>query len=249
MTLIVFDVSSSFGYFRKSFTTTNSLTHSLIPRSAVEGLIGAVLGLSSSDYPELLKDSKIAVQILSEVRKINFKEKSIHPDWLANIPKYLENKPISKVTPFSVPVSIELLVSPKYRIFFDGGKTNSDLLGMLRSKKSYYTPYLGSSSMICSIRFVGEFEYARSKKTEEMVSSVIPFSDEIPKIGLNKGTKFAIEEGLPIHIDKDRNPCGTYKVIYSPNAGMIPISEDGIYYVNMRKESANVKFLPTPVAS
>lgn len=221
----------------------------MIPRSAVEGLIGAILGLSSNDYPELLKDSKIAVQILSEVRKINFKEKSIHPDWLANIPKYLENKPVTKVPPFSVPVSIELLVNPKYRIFFDGVKINSELLDMLRSKKSYYTPYLGSSSMICSIKLVGEFEYARSKKTEEMISSIIPFSDEIPKISLNKGTKFAIEEGLPIHLDKDRNPCGTYKAVYSPNAGMIPISEDGVYYVNMGKETTNVKFLPTAITS
>ena len=249
MTLIVFDVSSSFGYFRKSFTTTSSLTHNLIPRSTIEGLVGAILGLSSSEYPELLQNSKIAVQILSEVRKMNFKQKTIHPDWLANIPRYLENKPVTKETPFSVPASIELLVNPKYRIFFDGGRINSDLASMLRSKKSYYTPYLGSSSMICSTRFVGEFEYTRSRKKEEMLSSVISFSNEIPKISLNSGTKFAIEEGLPIHIDKDRIPHGTYNVVYSPNAGMIPLSEDEIYSVNMGKEIVNVKFLPTTVTS
>ena len=249
MTLIVFDVASSFGYFRKSFTTTNSLTHNLIPRSTVEGLVGAILGLSSIEYPELLRNSKIAVQILSEVRKMNFKQKTIHPDWLATIPRYLENKPVTKNTPFSVPSSIELLVNPKYRIFFDGGRINSDLADMLRTKKSYYTPYLGSSSMICSARFVGEFEYAHSKKKEEMLSSVISFSDEIPKISLNNGTKFAIDEGLPIHIDKDRIPYGTYNVVYSPNAGMIPLSEDEIYSVSMGKEIVNVKFLPTPITS
>lgn len=249
MTLIVFDVSSSFGYFRKSFTTTNSLTHSIIPRSTVEGLVGAILGMSSSEYPELLQNSKIAVQILSEVRKMNFKQKTLHPDWLANIPRYLENKPSTKITPFSVPSSIELLVNPKYRIFFDGGKINSDLASMLRSKTSYYTPYLGSSSMICSARFVGEFPYAISNKKEEMISSVVSFSNEIPKISLNSGTKFAIEEGLPIHIDKDRIPHGTYNVVYSPNTGKIPVSEDEIYSVNVGKEITNVKFLPTSVSS
>lgn len=180
---------------------------------------------------------------------MNFKQKTIHPDWLATIPRYLENKPVTKNTPFSVPSSIELLVNPKYRIFFDGGRINSDLADMLRTKKSYYTPYLGSSSMICSARFVGEFEYAHSKKKEEMLSSVISFSDEIPKISLNNGTKFAIDEGLPIHIDKDRIPYGTYNVVYSPNAGMIPLSEDEIYSVSMGKEIVNVKFLPTPITS
>lgn len=249
MTLVVFDISSSFGYFRKSFTTTNALTHSVIPRSALEGLIGAILGLSSKEYPELLKESMITVQILSEVRKMNFKEKNIHPDWLSNISKYLENKMATKETPFSVPASIELLVSPKYRIFFDGGKINSDLLSWLKTKRSYYTPYLGSSSMICSTRFVGEFEYSKSMKKEAFVSSIIPFSDDIPKISLNKGTKFAIEEGMPIHIDKDRNPCGTYKIIYSPNAGKIPISENEVYSVNIGKDVIDVKFLPTPISS
>lgn len=249
MTLVVFDTSSSFGYFRKSFTTTNALTHSVIPRSAAEGLIGAIIGLSSDEYPERLKESKIAVQILSEVKKMNFEVKNIHPDWLSNISKYLENKAATKETPFSVPVSIELVVSPKYRIFFDGGKINSDLLSWLKTKRSYYTPYLGSSSMICSTRFVGEFEYTKSKKKEVLISSVIPFSEEIPKININGVTKFAIEEGLPLHIDKDRNPCGTYKIIYSPNAGKIPISEDEVYSVNIEKDVIDVKFLPTTISS
>ncbi len=86
-------------------------------------------------------------------------------------------------------------------------------------------------------------------KKEAFVSSVIPFSDEIPKISLDEGVKFAIEEGLPIHIDKDRNPCGTYNVVYSPNTGKIPISEDEIYSVNIGKDVTNVKFLPTPISS
>jgi CRISPR-associated protein Cas5h len=47
--VLVFDIGSSFGYFRKAFTTTNSLTHALIPRSAVEGLIAAIIGLSRTD--------------------------------------------------------------------------------------------------------------------------------------------------------------------------------------------------------
>lgn len=250
MTLIVFDISSSFGYFRKSFTTTNALTHSVIPRSAAEGLIGAIIGLSSDEYPELLKESKIAIQILSEVRKMNFKEKNVHPDWLDKIPLYLENKAVSKVPSFSVPASIEILVNPKYRIYFDGGEMNSRLLRFLNTKSTHYTPYLGSSSMICSARFVSEANYTRTNEKNVIISSIMPFFDEIPRIDLTGGTKFAIEEGLPIHIDKDRIPMGTYKVVYSPNAGKIPIKGDNdVYSVNVGNEIVYVKFLPTSVAS
>lgn len=249
MTLIVFDASSSFGYFRKSFTTTNALTHSVIPRSAVEGLVGAIMGLSSDKYPEIIKESKIAIQILSEVRKMNFKEKNTHPDWISNISKYLENKIATREPPFSVPASMEILVNPKYRIFFDGGKINEDLLKWLKTKQSFFTPYLGSSSMICSTRLVGEFDYTYSMKNKTNISSVFPFSDKIPHIDMTGGTKFAIEDGLPIHIDKNRNPCGTYKIVYSPNAGTIPISECEISQVKIGNDVLDVKFLPTPVAS
>lgn len=250
MTLVVFDISSSFGYFRKSFTTTNALTHSVIPRSTVEGLIGAIIGLSSDEYPELLKECKIAVQILSEVRKMNFKEKNIHPDWLDKIPLYLENKTVSKVPPFSVPASIEILVKPKYRIYFDGDEMNSRLLRFLNTKSTHYTPYLGSSSMICSVRFVGKANYVKTNEKSVILSSVVPFFDEIPRIDLNGGTKFAIEEGLPIHIDKNRNPMGTYKIVYSPNASKIPIQNDNdVYSVNVGHENVYVKFLPTAIAS
>lgn len=250
MTLVVFDISSSFGYFRKSFTTTNALTHSVIPRSTVEGLIGAIIGLPSDEYPELLKESKIAIQILSEVRKMNFKEKNIHPDWLDKIHLYLENKAVSKVPSFSVPASIEILVNPKYRIYFDGGEINSRLLRFLNTKSTHYTPYLGSSSMICSAQLVSESNYTKTNKKNVIISSIMPFFDEIPLIELTGGTKFAIEEGLPIHIDKDRIPMGTYKVVYSPNAGKMPIKDDDdIYSVDVGNEIVYVKFLPTSIAS
>ena len=249
MNVIVFDASSSFGCFRKSFTTTNALTHSIIPRSAVEGLVGAILGFTHNEYPLFLEKSNIAVQILSEVRKINLKVKYVNPDWLFNvIPKYLENKTPSKKFILSVPASMEVLVNPKYRIFFDGGsKINSKLLGFLEAKSSYYTPYLGSSSMICSAHLVGKFNYSISKRNTFQVSSVVSFLDDIPQIQLDGNTsKFAIEENLPAHIDNERKLGGTYKIVYSPNANKIPISNDKkIYLVKMGNETAYVKFLPT----
>ena len=71
--VIVFEVGSSLGFFRKPFSTTNALTHAVIPRSTVEGLIGAILGLKSEEYPEKLETSKIGVEILSPVKKYHMK--------------------------------------------------------------------------------------------------------------------------------------------------------------------------------
>jgi CRISPR-associated protein Cas5h len=117
----VFDIGSSFGYFRKAFTTTSALTHSVIPRSAIEGLIGAILGYSSGHYPDRLQSSKIAVQIISPVRKMNMKYMHTNPDWWQNVSHYLEGKTISKYIQFAVPASVEFLVNPRYRVYIDSG--------------------------------------------------------------------------------------------------------------------------------
>jgi CRISPR-associated protein Cas5h len=250
--LLVFDVSSTFGYFRKSFTTTSALTHAVIPRSTIEGLVGAILGLSSHKYPETLQPSNIAVEIRSPVRKLHMKYMHTNPDWWQNISLYFQNKTSSKAIQFAVPAAVELLVEPKYRIYIDCKEIANELFTMLKNNKAYYTPYLGSSSMICSTKYVGEFDYdeiSSSTKDYLPVCSIIPFSDKIPRIKLEKESRFAIEEGLPIHIDNQRSPHGTYKVVYGPEPGNIQVIDKDIIEVESGETPLYVKFLPTQVTS
>jgi CRISPR-associated protein Cas5h len=250
--LIVFDVSSSFGYFRKSFTTTSALTHAVIPRSAVEGLVGAILGLSRDNYPEKLQSSNIAVEIRSPVRKLHMKYMHTNPDWWQNISFYFQKKTSSKAIQFAVPTAVELLVEPEYRMYIDCHELNPELSMMLKDRKAYYTPYLGTSSMICSAKYVGELEYnviSSSKRDYLPIVSIVPFSNSIPRMKLERDSRFAIEEGLPIHIDNQRSPHGTYKVVYSPEPRSIGIIDDNIIEVVMGETTSYVKFLPTQVTS
>jgi CRISPR-associated Cas5-like protein len=60
--VIVFDVWAPFAYFRKPFTTTSALSFNFIPRSAIEGLIGAILGIRRSDLYVVLANSKIGLE-------------------------------------------------------------------------------------------------------------------------------------------------------------------------------------------
>ena len=71
----------------------------MIPRSAVEGLIGAIMGLSKSDYPKELQATKIAIEIMTPVRKLNMSYMHTNPDWWKGISLYLMNKPIRKKNP------------------------------------------------------------------------------------------------------------------------------------------------------
>ena len=264
--LLVFDIGSTFGYYRKGFTTTSALTHAVIPRSAVEGLIGAVLGLTSEEYPEKLGISKIAVEITSPVRKLNMKYMHTNPDWWYNVvsPYLLSKRPSSKLTQFAIPTSVEFVVDPRYRIYFDIQDEDiyDELSLKIECKQSYYTPYLGTSSMICFLKYVGEFDYiSMSQKITNKgvyipVSSIIPFSEKMPNIKIERESKFAIEDGLPVHVDNTRTPQGAYKIVYSPNADFLQVIDSDLVRVqtsDKEKEKENeakyVKFLPTKISS
>ena len=248
---VVFDVGSSFGYFRKGFTTTSALTHALIPRSAIEGLVGAIVGLSSEEYPEKLYDSKIAVEIRSPVKKMNMRYMHTNPDWWQEVSLYMrkQERKSQRLIQFAVPASVEFLLNPVYRIYFDNEKVAEELATLLRKRETYYTPYLGTSSMICFTKYIGIHDYdSFSTKEHIVIKSTLPFKDKIPNIRLDKNLRFAIEEGLPIHVDKDRVPAGTYKVLYSPELGSISVADNELVEIHTEKEDIYVKFLPTQIA-
>ena len=253
MKVIIFDVASSFGFFRRGFTTTSALTFAVIPRSAVEGLIGAILGYSRINFPDLLKESKIAVELMSSVRKMNMKYMHINPKWwnetLSNYIKGVSCILLKQREQMAVPASIEYLLNPAYRIYIDTNneKINNELSQSLGNKQSHYTPFLGSSSMIASTKFLGEFEYKRySSKTYVQVSSIIPFhnSEKMPNIKLEKGLKFAIEEDLSIHVNNHRAQEGTYKVVYTIEPRKMMLIDKDIIEVEAGEENKYVKFLP-----
>ena len=248
--LIVFDVASSFAFFRKNFSTTYALTFAVIPRSAVEGLIGSILGLSRLDFPNLLESSKIAIQLMSAVRKLNMKYMHINHDWWnETLNHYLNNIQfvLQKTrAQMAVPASVEFLVKPSYRLYVDtkNEQINDDLATNLRNKQSFYTPYLGGTSMIASTKYVDEFDYEPAPNNGEYlpVSSIIPFIGRMPKIKLEKNVSFATEEDTAIHIDNERRSIGTYSVLYSVNPGCLLVTDRGIIKV---ENNTYVKFLPT----
>jgi CRISPR-associated protein Cas5h len=121
--LVEFDAASTYAFFRQNSSTTNALTFSIIPRSAVEGLIGSIVGLSRMEYSELLEDSKIAVELMSPVRKLNMHYMHTNPDWSNRVlNRYINNQQFmlqKNRPPMSVPASVEFLISPSYRIYID----------------------------------------------------------------------------------------------------------------------------------
>lgn len=255
--LLVFDVWAPFGYFRKSETTTTSLTFSIMPRSAAEGLVGAILGLDFEESPRKLANSRIAIGLQSPVRKIPFS--ATYTDTKEIWPRFstLVNKPPKKTSvskrkvAFRTQVKIELLRHPRYRIYFDSSEETKEALEKkLLRHESTFTPYLGSSSMIANFEYIGRYNYETVKVTKPTpISSTIPFFYIMPKIHLEKSVAFSVEQNIPIHLTSDRFLVGTYDAVYSPSAERLKALDLEAQRVRTEEKEDYVIFVPTEVPS
>ena len=254
--VIVFDIWSNYAYFRKPYTTTTALTYSFIPRSTIEGLVCAILGIDRYDIYNELIDSKIGLRILSEVKKIPFSTIHTHSDFWSIMGKYVMNKIINIKKEFRTRINLELLINPKYRIYFSDKKYNLELETKLKNHQTVYTPYLGTSTMIANFEYINTFDLHTHNKNNEKfieISSIVPYINKIPTLMIEKDRIYAIEQNIPAKINKDRDLISSYSAIYNPTNGKIKVKDieyQSINYTNIVKEDSveNFVFIPSQVS-
>lgn len=69
-------ISGNWAHFKKPETNNNPLTHDLITKTALIGMIGAVLGIDRSEmrekFPHFSEDILYGVSLLNPVKKISW---------------------------------------------------------------------------------------------------------------------------------------------------------------------------------
>ncbi len=173
--ILVFDIWAEYAHFRKFYTTTSPLTFSVPPRTALCGLLGAIIGLEkdNNNYLQFFTLAKlsIAVRIINPIKKTMLAQNLIDTK--------TAHGPGMNIITQRTQVSFEYLKSPKYRIFF----THSDdelytkLKNHLNEHKSVYTPVLGLSENLADFKFIGEYEVSdRSSNDYVSINTAIPLS-------------------------------------------------------------------------
>lgn len=243
----VFDVWAPFAYFRKPFTTTNALTFNFIPRSAIEGLIGAILGIRRKDIFGALANAEIAIEILTEVKKIPFTINYTHPDFWNTMNQYLVGDPTNKKKVFNARTSMELLVDPKYRVYFyDASNEHQSKLELaLENHRTVYTPYLGTSSMIANFSYLDTYGYDTVDKDITEISSVIPYNGNIPDILIEKDRTYAIEQNIPTRLNQNRELMSSFSALYNPKGKSIKVRNSKVNSFDQSGVEINFVFLPS----
>lgn len=206
-----FDVSSRFAIFRKPYTTTSSLTYDFPPRTAIIGMIAAVLGWGNQQnhYISFFENFKVALEFLAPIQKKTMTFKNLNTK---------KSAPSSNILTLS-----EVIYKPSYRLYISWEESKlSKLKNNLINSESFYTPYLGTASNIAKIEYVGDFSFESVKSgTEVIVNSVIPKLDNITFKPMND-QKY-IFDTLPYDIDENRNFVSNKDYVYNPALGGIKI--------------------------
>ena len=230
--VFAFDVWGQYGHFRKIYTTTSPLTYSIPPRTAVTGLIGAILGLDKSEYLGHFKkkDAEIAIQLLNPVKKVTLSENLIDTKKAGSMMNIIRQR---------TQIRRELLKDPKFRIFLR--HQDKDLLDNLienvEGHKSVYTPCLGLSEHIANFNISGvhEAENISGEKNIQAITAV----PEKRIVDLEFETDFEyVQERIPNEMSPDRVVTEYTSVIFEqktrPITALIrdPVRlEDGEYIV------------------
>ena len=166
MKLISFRISGAFAAFRDPSVTSNQTVYYIPSKSAVVGILGAMIGVKRSDslgeiyseeYKEFFKNTKIGIQFESEPRKVTF---------------FTNHRSLKE--PKTKPFKTELVENPKYTIYVITDDENSKKLSNAIKKNEFiFSPYLGHAYCQAAVSDYEEIDAqeidSKDKKTQCVV--------------------------------------------------------------------------------
>lgn len=237
-----FSVTAPFAHFRKIETSSTRLTYGLPPRTTLNGMIAAMLGLEVNSYYQLfdLTHSALSVSVENPLRDISMpiKHRNTDPDQMKSVSgggltvEY-EKHP-SEIDEGKVyqRVAHTMLRDVRYRIniWLSSEDYYNELKRLLEAGESHYTPTLGQSECLASIEYHGEFSPTPVDGDGAVeVDSAVPSSAGTVQMQAN--TQLTTEQ-TPAEMEqvddgfKTRRTTAYTAYQYREDAGPLPVDTD-----------------------
>jgi len=174
MNVVCFDYKAKYGHFLRAEANANGVTYPVPPRTAVLGLIAAVLGLPKDILARELDEAYVALGGAVPRRfwhKTNVRKDPPAP--LSGRVKATDKGSSSAQRNFRFPQ--EWLWQPSYRVWASLPETHQAVLaGRLRERRWHFTPCMGLSEMLADLEFVDQGEAESLPEGSHLVGSVVP---------------------------------------------------------------------------
>lgn len=218
--ILIFDVWGDYAHFRRFYTTTSPLSFPIPTRTALCGLIGAIIGLEKQDNEYLkyfsVKSAHIGLKLVNPIKKTIIAENLIDTKTARGLGMNL----ITNRTQ----IRFEFLKDQKYRLYFyysdEDNLIYQKLKQNLTQHKMVYTPSLGLSENIANFKFEGEFEFNILSGGDEYISieTVLPLRKISEKEGImfeREGEYFSIR--MPLELNTERVVTKYGDIIFDRN--------------------------------
>lgn len=207
-------IQGQWAQFRKPETNNTPLTHDFLTKTALVGLIGAVLGIERQEmrslFPVLCEDLVYGVQVRRLVNKVS---------WgftLRNVNQ--QNNPSEKA-----PRQMEFLRNPDYTVALAlrdvrSQETFTQFITAIQSSEARYTPVLGLHNCPAELGWIGETEFEAGNGTYQTQGFALRKHRLVDPTNLRVGF-----ERIPTYQDNDwwNVPDRYREVVYPSNGGSI----------------------------
>lgn len=207
--ILVFDLKSKIAHFRLPDTTVTHGSYPFIPRTTLHGLLASVLGLKSLESPANLDSQAeyepehfVGIRLMAPVKSVFQKLSMLGKGWAPS------------GSAFNRPVSLEILVNPHYRVFYEGPYVR-ELETMIKQRRSKYHTYMGSCYCLVFPEYVDAVEAREYHIPPGWISTrtVVP-SFVIDKLDPQPGSEYARAGGLHYRYLGGRQFSGTLNMVY-----------------------------------
>lgn len=237
--LLIFDIRGEYGHFRKYNTTTSPLTYSIPTRTAIAGILGAILGMEreihDGVYPEGAEPlqeffskerSDMAVQIMRPVKKENIGFNLINTKTSFN----------DLTRAGRTQIKFELVKDVHYRIYLSmtDEQKLEELSERIENKRHHFTPYLGLA------QFTAQIDFVRRATANEIAGSG-DFTEIITAVNMSKlqgepSVEFQREyfysaNNMPIAMDRNREVLEYSEVLIEKNGNPLRVRVSDYYTV------------------
>lgn len=221
--VLVVDIEGPYGHFRKNYTTSSPLTHEIPPRTALTGLLGAIMGCprqGEGNYHSEFAPARAKIGV--SPRRVLTKQR-INKNLLkvkgktANLVQL--NEPPSEITRSQVP--FEMLRRPSYRLYIwhEDEERMLEIERQLENHRSVYTPSLGLSELLADFEYKGRFTVEVDYE-DGLVDSVVNVDEQSVKF--QPGKRYS-RENISLSMNENRVVQSFADVMY----GETTDDEDG----------------------
>lgn len=199
MQLLVFELKGQMGHFRRPDTLVTHATYPFIPRTVLRGLLASILGL-----PQLTGENWTGIRLLAPVHTCSQELSMLGKGWLGG-----------GGDSFNRPTSIELVIKPHYRIYYQGEHLDR-LSELINEGRSQYHTYLGSAFCLTFPQYIGLVEgqsMSRPPSEKLKCTTVLP-SHAVEGLIPQDRTRYARVGGMHYEYMGARRFSGTINIIY-----------------------------------